>query len=146
MAIEKALYTNGALPTADEIEVEIVNPDEVTISTDDMEINMDFEEQIPTDHNANLVDFMEQGELDRLGSELVNLYNADKNSRKDWETSYIKGLDLLGMRFEDRTTPGTEPAACFTLCSVKPLSGSNLKPLWRYSLLVVQPKHLSLAH
>ena len=105
MAIEKALYTNGALPTADEIEVEIVNPDEVTISTDDMEINMDFEEQIPTDHNANLVDFMEQGELDRLGSELVNLYNADKNSRKDWETSYIKGLDLLGMRFEDRTTP-----------------------------------------
>ena len=105
MAIEKALYTNGALPTADQIEVEIVNPDEVTISTDDMEINMDFDEQPVADHNANLVEFMDQGALDTLGSELVGLYNADKTSRKDWETSYVKGLDLLGMRFEDRTTP-----------------------------------------
>ena len=106
MAIEKALYTNGAdTPTADQIEVEIVNPDEVTISTDDMEISMDFDEQIVADHDANLVDFMEPADLEALGSELVGLYNADKTSRKVWESSYVKGLDLLGMRFEDRTTP-----------------------------------------
>ena len=106
MAIEKALYTNGAdTPTADQIEVEIVNPEEVTISTDDMEISMDFDEQIVADHDANLVDFMEPADLEALGSELVGLYNADKTSRKVWESSYVKGLDLLGMRFEDRTTP-----------------------------------------
>ena len=106
MAIEKALYTNGAdTPTAEEIEIEIVNPEEVTISTDDMELSMGFDEEPMVEHDSNLVDFMEQSELDTLGSELVGLYNADKTSRHDWEESYIKGLDLLGMKFEDRTTP-----------------------------------------
>jgi hypothetical protein len=106
VAIEKALYTNGAdTPTAEEIEIEIVNPEEVTISTDDMELSMGFDEEPMAEHDSNLVDFMEQSELDTLGSELVGLYNADKTSRHDWEESYIKGLDLLGMKFEDRTTP-----------------------------------------
>ena len=106
MAVEKALYTNGALPVSpDEIEIEIVNPDEVNISTDDMEMSIDFDAELPMDHGANLAEYMEDADLTTLGSELVGLYNSDKESRHDWEESYIKGLDLLGMKFEDRTTP-----------------------------------------
>jgi len=106
VAVEKALYTNGALPVSpDEIEIEIVNPDEVNISTDDMEMSIDFDAELPMDHGANLAEYMEDADLTTLGSELVGLYNSDKESRHDWEESYIKGLDLLGMKFEDRTTP-----------------------------------------
>ncbi len=106
MAVEKALYTNGAIPVSpDEIEIEIVNPDEVNISTDGMEMSIDFDAELPMDHGANLAEYMEDADLTTLGSELVGLYNADKESRHDWEESYIKGLDLLGMKFEDRTTP-----------------------------------------
>lgn len=106
MAIEKAFYTNGAASISpDEIEVEIINPDEVNISADGMEISMDFDAEPPVSHGANLAEYMDENELMTLGSELVGMYNADKESRSDWEQSYMKGLDLLGMKFEDRTTP-----------------------------------------
>ena len=79
MAVEKALYTNGALPVSpDEIEIEIVNPDEVNISTDGMEMSIDFDAELPMDHGANLAEYMEDADLTTLGSELVGLYNADK--------------------------------------------------------------------
>ena len=106
MAVEKAFYTNGAPPVSpDEIEIEIVNPDEVNIATDEMEMSIDFNAEPPMSHGANLAEYMDENDLITLGSELVGLYNADKESRHDWEESYIKGLDLLGMKFEDRTTP-----------------------------------------
>jgi len=106
VAIEKAFYTNGATPPADELVIEVENPDSISVSTDDMEFEMDFDQETDTPgHYDNLVDFMDEPELDRLGSELVHLYDGDKESRHDWEESYIKGLDLMGMKFENRTTP-----------------------------------------
>ena len=107
MAIEKSYYTNGeAPPMEEELVIEVENPDSVTVSTDDMMMTMDFDEEAQTpNHYDNLVDFMDQSELDTRGSELVGLYKADHESRAKWEESYVKGLDLLGMRFENRTTP-----------------------------------------
>ena len=107
MAIEKSYYTNGEVPPMEEeLVIEVENPDSVTVSTDDMMMKMDFDEEAQTpNHYDNLVDFMDQSELDTLGSELVGLYKADHESRAKWEESYVKGLDLLGMRFENRTTP-----------------------------------------
>jgi len=107
VAIEKSYYTNGeAPPIEEELVIEVENPDSVTVSTDDMMMTMDFDEEAQTpNHYDNLVDFMDQSELDTLGSELVGLYKADHESRSKWEESYVKGLDLLGMRFENRTTP-----------------------------------------
>ena len=107
MAIEKSYYTNGeAPPMEEELVIEVENPDSVTVSTEDMMMKMDFDEEAQTpNHYDNLVDFMDQSELDTLGSELVGLYKADHESRAKWEESYVKGLDLLGMRFENRTTP-----------------------------------------
>ena len=106
MAIEKAFYTNGAAPPEDTMVVEVENPEAVTVTTEDMEMRMEFDDEPMTpDHYDNLVDYMDQAELDALGSELVGLYKADHESRHKWEESYVKGLDLLGMRFENRTTP-----------------------------------------
>jgi hypothetical protein len=107
VAIEKSYYTNGeAPPMGEELVIEVENPDSVTVSTDDMMMTMDFDEEAQTpNHYDNLVDYMDQADLDSLGSELVGLYKADHSSRHNWEESYLKGLDLLGMKFENRTTP-----------------------------------------
>jgi hypothetical protein len=62
------------------------------------------------DFDANLADFMDEGELQSLASELIGNYEQDLSSRKDWLDTYVKGLKILGIRYEDRTEPW--PGAC----------------------------------
>ena len=112
MAIEPAL-TNNPSPVEslgeEDIEIEVFNPEAVSIGTEDGGMLIDFrpEETLhdELDFNANLADYMEEDALMRLSSELMGLYLSDKSSRKDWEESYVKGLNQLGMNVEDRTTP-----------------------------------------
>ena len=59
--------------------------------------------QIPFD--ANLSEYISDNDLARFSSDLVNAFEADKDSRKDWEDTYVKGLDMLGFKYEDRTQP-----------------------------------------
>ena len=59
--------------------------------------------QIP--FNGNLANFIEDSELQTLSNKLVSAYESDKQSRKDWEDTYVKGLDMLGFKYEDRTQP-----------------------------------------
>ena len=93
MAIEKALYTNGAdTPTAEEIEIEIVNPEEVTISTDDMELSMGFDEGPMAEHDSNLVDFMEQSELDSLEVSWWVFITPTKLADTTGKSPILKGL------------------------------------------------------
>ena len=56
-------------------------------------------------HFDNLADILPDDILGRLGSELFTNYMNYKSSRKEWEDSYVKGLDLLGFKYEDRTQP-----------------------------------------
>jgi len=56
-------------------------------------------------HNANLADYIDDTELMRFSGDLINDFEADKDSRKDWEDSYVKGLDMLGFKYENRTQP-----------------------------------------
>ena len=65
----------------------------------------DMSEQTPTEHTSNLADFLPETDLNLLSSDLVNLYESDKDSRKDWEDTYVKGLDMLGFKYENRTQP-----------------------------------------
>jgi len=58
-----------------------------------------------TDFNANLADFVEDSELNMIGSQLFSNYQDYKNSRKDWEKTYTQGLDLLGFKYDQRTEP-----------------------------------------
>tara|TARA_R110000824_G_scaffold104728_3_gene248403 strand:+ start:1135 stop:3612 length:2478 start_codon:yes stop_codon:yes gene_type:complete len=119
MAIESALDPNMlSLPmqgeSEEELSVEIVNPEAVSIETEDGGVLIDFgpemAQDMPLDFDSNLADFIDQQELRRLASELIGLAESDKDSRKDWEETYIKGLEQLGMKIEDRSTPW--PGAC----------------------------------
>ena len=56
-------------------------------------------------HDANLAEVVDEGELNLIASELVGMFKSDKESRADWERAYVDGLDLLGLKHEDRTTP-----------------------------------------
>lgn len=87
----------------------VVNPEAVVIADeDDGGVVIDFnpggdEQQIAFD--ANLAEHMEDGDLSSLASDLMASYDEDRASRSDWEEAYIDGLDLLGVKIEDRTTP-----------------------------------------
>ena len=93
----------------EEVQIEVVNPEAVVIETEDGGVLIDFnpeEEDSPCEEfGSNLADFMEEGALSRLSSEIVGAYLSDKGSRHDWEETYIKGLKQLGLKIEERTTP-----------------------------------------
>ena len=77
---------------------------------EDGSVDINFEpnkvNQPDTDsHFDNLADLLPEDILGQLGSDLFNNYMNYKSSRKEWEDSYVKGLDLLGFKYEDRTQP-----------------------------------------
>lgn len=99
-----------------EIEVAVITDEEPTIEVDadTGEVTVNFgdenggdtdEEAFDDDHGANIAENIEDGELQSLASELIGQFLADRESRKDWAMAYIKGLDLLGMKIEDRSQP-----------------------------------------
>ena len=95
---------------AEEIEVEIVNPEAVSIDTGDGGVIIDFEGTISDEimggsHDENLAEVIEDGVLESMASELVGEFESDRESRRDWARAYVKGLDLLGMKIEDRSQP-----------------------------------------
>ena len=121
MAIDKGLFQAPKKPTRSK--VNIPGPDaralEVPLAeekppievkpTEDGGVEIDFDPQAMAmemgDPNANLAEMLDDSILDELGSELMGDYEDYKSSRDDWEQSYIKGLDLLGFKYEDRTEP-----------------------------------------
>ena len=110
MAIDKGLYAAplGLMDSPSmgpEIEIEIEDPEEVTIGMGDIEIQLRPEKETAEDFNANLAEFMDDSELQSLGEELVEDFGKDINDRKDWMQTYVDGLKLLGLKYEDRTEP-----------------------------------------
>ena len=113
MAIEKSLYAapqgleelaamDKAMPG---IEIEIEDPESVNIDIGDMEIEITPEPESEDDFNANLAEYIDEGELQSLASDLIGDFDEDISSRKDWMQTYVDGLELLGMKIEDRTEP-----------------------------------------
>ena len=106
--IDKGLYQAPAgLDELSEepIEIEIVDPEEVHIGIDGMQIDIEKEETTEVDFNANLAEYADASKLASLASELDEDIRNDKNSRKDWERAYTDGLKLLGLKYEERTEP-----------------------------------------
>ena len=89
------------------MEIEIENPEGLKIGMDGLEIELTADEIAPEDFGVNLAEEMDDGALQTLASELVELVDADINSRKDWVEMYVKGLEVLGMKYEERTEPWT---------------------------------------
>ena len=86
------------------------------------------------DHYANIADFMDETVLARLGTELYQNFQDYKNSRKDWETAYKQGLDLLGFKYEQRTEPfqgasgATHPVLAEAVTQFQALAYKELLP------------------
>jgi hypothetical protein len=90
----------------DPVEIEIVDPEEVTIGVDGVEIVIEpGKENTKEDFNANLAEEMEDGELSTLASDLISSIDNDLNARKDWEETYKDGIKLLGLQYEERSEP-----------------------------------------
>ena len=113
MAIERKPATpiEGTIEQEPESDLEIVidDPESVAIETDDGGMIIDFApssgKRGESEFNSNLTEYIDEDELDKLGSKLIGEYTADKDSRTEWEETYIKGLDQLGLKIEERTTP-----------------------------------------
>jgi hypothetical protein len=108
MAIDKGLYQApqglAALPEEEPLEIEIVDPEAVSISGPGFEIELAKTEASET-FNENLAETLESGFLEGLAGELAFDIENDKGSRKEWEKAYVNGLKLLGLQIEERTEP-----------------------------------------
>ena len=123
MAVDKALnpapmgldssLASGMMPGVNvpepDIEIEIEDPESVTIGMGGLEIEIDPDED-EDDFNANLAEELEEDLLEELAGDLVGEFDEDVGSRSDWIQTYVDGLELLGMKVEDRTEPW--PGAC----------------------------------
>lgn len=97
-----------------EVEIEIVNPEGVLIDADGVEIEITPEPASAEDFDSNLAEFMDEAELQSLGSELGELVQLDMNSRKDWIETFVKGLEVLGLKYEERTEPWNGACGVFS--------------------------------
>jgi len=121
MAIEKGLYAapegiddllegemmDDELVGGEALEIEIVDPESITLSDGSMEITLipDGNEADLMGFDANLAEALDDSELQGLAQDLVGLIDADVDSRKDWADTFVKGLDVLGFKYEERTDP-----------------------------------------
>jgi hypothetical protein len=94
-----------------DLSIEIENPESVTLDDGSMEITIEPGKEYNDDEfNANLAEELDEGTLTELSGDLLGEVTSDLDSRKDWLTTYVDGLELLGLKIEDRTEPW--PGAC----------------------------------
>ena len=124
MAVDKAInqaplgldatLEAGAVPGINvepDLEIEIEDPEEVTLRMDGLEIELEpGEDEEEAEFNENLAEKLDDGELAEIAGDLIGDYDDDIASRRDWIQTYVDGLELLGMKVEDRTEPW--PGAC----------------------------------
>ena len=92
----------GTMTDEPVIEIEIMDSDS---GIDGFELDLESSSELPEEFDANLAESMDEGELATLASELIGLVDADINSRKDWSDMFVKGLEVLGMKYEERAEP-----------------------------------------
>ena len=105
--IDKSLYEApeglGSLDSGEsDIEIEIVDPEELNIKLGDMEITLGEGED---DFDENLAEVLPDDVISEIVQDLISDFEDDVNSRKDWMQTYVDGLELLGMKIEERADP-----------------------------------------
>jgi hypothetical protein len=116
MAIVKSLsqapmgLDNEVMDIEPDIEIEIEDPERVEIGVGGLEIVIEPGKDGSEDFNANIAEEMDEDDLVSLAGDLLGEFEEDISSRKDYMQTYVDGLDLLGMKLEDRTEPW--PGAC----------------------------------
>ena len=103
-----------------DLEIMIEDPESVTLADGSMEITLMPEAKRGGEaFDSNLAEYMDDAELQSIASELVELVESDINSRKDWVEMYVKGLDVLGMKYEERTEPWNGACGVFSTVLVE---------------------------
>jgi hypothetical protein len=111
MAIDKALYAapqgiDELAAQEEPIEIEIEDPESVKIGMDGLEVILEPEEDKEDDEfNDNLAELIPDSQLAEIAGDLIGDYDDDVGSRKDWIQTYVDGLELLGLKIEERTEP-----------------------------------------
>ena len=100
-------------PSESTMEIEIINPEGLTIGVDGVAVDLMPEEE-DEGFDDNLAEYLDKGELQKIASELLELVDADITSRKDWTEMYVKGLEVLGMKYEERTEPWNGACGVFS--------------------------------
>ena len=120
MAVEKQMtpFEIEGQEDSEDIQIEVINPEAVSIETEDGGMIIDFEGEVTESlvgpgHDANLAEFIDDDELTIMASEMIADFQADRESRSDWARAYVKGLDLLGMKVEDRQQPWSGASGVF---------------------------------
>jgi len=107
--IDKSLYQAPLGMDQDvmdpEIEIEIEDPESVTIGLGGLEIQIEPDVESTDDFDANLAEYISEDELTTIAGDLLADYDDDVSSRKDWMQTYVDGLELLGMKIEERAEP-----------------------------------------
>ena len=88
-----------------ELEIEIEDPEALSIQAGDIEIQLRPEKETAETFDANLAEYMDNGDLSGLAEELVSDFDKDTMDRRDWIKTYVDGLKLLGLNYEERTEP-----------------------------------------
>ena len=116
--MDKGLYAApvglAALEEGPELEIEIENPDSVTLSDGSMEITLIPDAMGEGEFDENLAEVLDDGELASLASELLEQVDSDLQSRKEWADTYVKGLQVLGFKYEERTEPWDDACGVFS--------------------------------
>jgi hypothetical protein len=106
---DKALYQAplgmGNTEAEPDIEIEIEDPESVSIGLGDLEIEIEPGKEEDDDFDANLAEFITDNELQELAGDLLSDFDDDIDARKDWMQTYVDGLELLGMKIEERSEP-----------------------------------------
>ena len=111
MAIEKGLYSAPKGIDEEvgegELEIEIVNPESVTLDDGSMEITLvpGAEDAMTGEFDDNLADMLEDSDLNSLAKDICDMVESDIDSRKEWADTFVNGLDVLGFKYEERTEP-----------------------------------------
>jgi len=105
--MEKGLYQapQGISELQPDLAIEIDNPDAVHIEMGGLEIDLEPAQETAEEFDANLAEYLDDGDLSRIASDLIDDFNKDQRDRRDWIQTYVEGLKLLGLKYEERTEP-----------------------------------------
>ena len=124
MAVDKSILQapqgmmDEDLPEGAALEIEIVDPEEVTLSDGSVEITLIPEDEIENKFEDNLAEKLDEDVLSRISYTIMESVQGDIDSRKEWADTYVEGLDVLGFKYEERTEPW-EGAWCVLNCACR---------------------------
>jgi hypothetical protein len=123
MAIERSVYQapeglEDEMMEGSEMEITIVDPEMVTLDDGSVEITLmpesGLEDTMGAPFDANLAEYLGDRELSLLSNDLLGHVSADTNSRKEWADTFVKGLEVLGFKYEERTEPWDDACGVYS--------------------------------